>query len=145
MSVNYTYANGPWTITPYVQYTTVDADASLGIVGSASTFGGAILAAYSFTDNFSLAGRFEYITQDGNRLNPVTTSLLYGPGSSAFSYTITPTFTFDRYFIRGEYSHVDLQDIQVGNLLAGTLGTGFGKTGNKKSQDRFMIETGITF
>ncbi|GEO99329.1 outer membrane beta-barrel protein [Methylobacterium haplocladii] len=146
VSVNYTYANGPWTITPYVQYTEVAPDLSLGIVGGASTFGGALLAAYSFTDNFSLGGRFEYITQDGNRFGPIaTTSLLYGPGSSAISYTITPTFTFDRFFIRGEYSHVDLQDIQRGNLLAGTLGTGFGRTGNRTTQDRYMIETGITF
>ncbi|MET0258719.1 MAG: outer membrane beta-barrel protein, partial [Methylobacterium sp.] len=95
---------------------------------------------------FSLGGRFEYISQDGNRFGPVaTTNLLYGPGSSAFSYTVTPTFTFDRYFLRLEYSHVDLQDITRGDLLAGSIGTGFGRTGNRTTQDRYMVETGITF
>ncbi|TXN20700.1 porin [Methylobacterium sp. WL9] len=146
VSVNYTYANGPWTITPYLQYTDVSGDVGLGIPTSASTFGAAILGAYAFTDWFSLGGRFEYIQQDGNRLSAVPqTNLLYGPGSSAFSYTVTPTFTFDRFFIRGEYSFVDLQDIQRGNVLAGTLGTGFGRTGNRTTQERYMIETGITF
>ena len=145
VSVNYTYANGPWSITPYAQYTSVDRELSLGLLG-AETYGGALLVAYSFSDFFSLAGRVEYIAQNGSRGNPlVTTNLLYGPGSSAASYTITPTFTFDRFFVRGEYSHVDLYDIQIGDLAGGTLGTGFGRTGNQKSQDRYMVETGFTF
>ena len=145
VSVNYTYANGPWTITPYGQYTSVDRDGSLGLTG-AETYGGALLVAYSFTDWFAIGGRVEYIAQNGSRLNPAAnTNLLYGGGSSAASYTITPTFTFDRFFVRGEYSHVDLYDIQIGDLAAGTLGTGFGRTGNGRSQDRYMVEAGFTF
>ena len=100
-NVNYTYSNGPWTVTPYFQFTNVERDVRLGILDPASTYGGAILAAYQFTDNFALAGRFEYETQTG-RIGSGTTSLLYGPGSSALSFTVTPTFTFDRYFVRGE-------------------------------------------
>jgi hypothetical protein len=143
--VNYTYTNGPWTATPYFQYTSVDRDLRLGLAG-AETYGGALLVAYNFTDNFSLGGRIEYIAQSGSRFNPgATTSLLYGAGSSAASYTITPTFNFDRFFVRGEYSHVDLYGIQLGSLAAGTLGTGFGRTGNARSQDRYMVETGFTF
>lgn len=145
ISVNYTYANGPWTITPWAQYTSVDQNLGLGLAG-AETYGGALLVAYNFTDWFSLGGRVEYIAQNGSQSNPgATTSLLYGAGSSAASYTITPTFTFDRFFVRGEYSHVDLYGIQVGNLAAGSLGFGFGRTGNIKSQDRYMLETGFTF
>lgn len=145
VSVNYTYTNGPLTLSPYAQYTVVDADSRLGIVGGAETYGGAFLAAYGFTDNFFLAGRVEYIAQSGNRNNPTTTSLLYGPGSSAFSVTVTPTFLYGQYFLRAEYSHTHLYDIQVGNIAAGTLGTGFGVTGNGRNQDRYMIETGVTF
>jgi hypothetical protein len=145
ISVNYTYMNGPWTITPYGQYTSVDRDARLGL-GGAETYGGALLVAYNFTDWFSIGGRVEYIAQNGSRLNPgTTTNLLYGAGSSAASYTITPTFTFDRFFVRGEYSHVDLYGIQIGDLASGTLGTGFGRTGNVRSQDRYMVEAGFTF
>ncbi|GEP01965.1 outer membrane beta-barrel protein [Methylobacterium oxalidis] len=147
VSANYTYSAGPWIVTPYIQYTNVDSNAALGLAG-AETFGGAILASYAITDNFALAGRFEYITQSGNRFNPGgQTSVLYGAGSSAYSFTITPTFTFDRFFIRGEYSHVELVDFQRGDLFAGgaTPGLGFGRLGNRSGQDRYMIETGFTF
>ncbi len=138
----YTYAHGPWIVTPYLQYTDVERDQSLGIAESASTYGGAVLASYAFTDHFALAGRVEYEQQTGTR-GSGTTSLLYGPGSSAASFTVTPTFTFDRVVLRGEYSHVDLSDITKGD--GGLTGTGFGRTGNKTSQDRVMVEGGITF
>ncbi len=145
-NINYTYSNGPWIVTPYFQYTNVEADQRLGILQGASTYGGALLAAYSFTDNFSLAGRIEYEEQTGPRNSPLTPNLLgFGPGSNAFSVTVTPTYTWDRYFFRVEYAHVELGGITRGNLAAGTLGTGFGRTGNRTSQDRYMVETGITF
>ena len=145
-NINYTYSNGPWIITPYFQYTNVEADQRLGILQGASTYGGALLAAYSFTDNFALAGRVEYEEQSGPRNSPLTPNLLgFGPGSNAFSITVTPTFTWDRYFLRVEYAHVELGGITRGNLANGTLGTGFGRTGNRTSQDRYMVETGITF
>lgn len=136
VSVNYTYSDGPWTVAPYAQFTNVDRDLRLGILQGASTYGGAILASYAFTDNLALAGRLEYEEQSGRR-GSGTTSLLYGPGSGAFSVTVTPTYTVGRFFIRGEYSHVKLYDVAAG--------LGFGRSGLRASQDRFMIETGITF
>ncbi|MGU3538303.1 outer membrane beta-barrel protein [Methylobacterium sp. A54F] len=146
VSANYTYAAGPWIVTPYVQYTNVERNGIIPLAG-AETFGGAILASYAFTDNFALAGRFEYIAQSGNRFLQDTTNVLYGSGSSAYSFTITPTFTFDRFFIRGEYSHVELVDFVRGDLAFGgvTPGLGFGPLGNKRGQDRYMVETGFTF
>lgn len=137
VSVNYTYSNGPLTITPYLQFTNVERDPGINIQVGASTFGAAVLAAYSFTDNFSLGGRLEYITQSGRPTDLVFTNLLYGPGSSAFSVTVTPTFTFDKLFIRGEYAHVELFDSSPGFR--------FGRTLTRTAQDRFMLETGITF
>lgn len=135
-NLNYTYSNGPLTLSPYFQYTNVQRDLRLGIVEGASTYGGAVLGSYAFTDNFALAGRVEYEQQTGVRGVGVT-SLLFGPGSSAFSVTVTPTFTIDRYFLRGEYSHVELFDV--------TPGLGFGRSGTKLAQDRFLVETGFTF
>ncbi len=134
--VNYTYANGPWTVTPYLQVTNVERDPGLGIAEGASTLGGALLTSYAFTDHWALAGRLEYEGQTG-RPGSGGTSLLYGPGSSAFSATLTPTFTFDRFFARGEYSHVELFDAAAGSA--------FGRDGAKTSQDRFMTEAGVTF
>jgi hypothetical protein len=56
----YTHTSGPWTISPYLQYTSVPSDATLGIAHSASTYGAAILASYAFNDNWKLGGRAEY-------------------------------------------------------------------------------------
>ncbi|MDP4023869.1 porin [Methylobacterium sp. NEAU 140] len=145
LSVNYTYSNGPWIIQPYFQFTNVERDPRVGILTGASTYGGALLAAYSFNENFALAGRVEYIEQTGVRGSGTTNLLGFGAGSNAFSVTVTPTFTFDRYFLRLEYAHVELGGITRGNIAEGTLGTGFGRTGNRTTQDRYMIETGITF
>lgn len=144
VSVNYTYSNGPLTLTPYVQFTNVERDPGLGILTGASTYGGALLASYSFTDHFALAGRAEYIEQSGTR-GSGTTSLLYGAGSSALSLTVTPTFTVDRFFVRGEYSLVHAYDVSRGDLLNGTFGTGFGRDGNRSTQERYMVEAGVTF
>ncbi|SDO05203.1 Putative beta-barrel porin-2, OmpL-like. bbp2 [Methylobacterium phyllostachyos] len=146
--INYTYANGPWIVSPYFQFTNVERDPRIGIYNSASTYGGALLAAYSFTDNFSLAGRIEYTEQTGVRGSGTTNLLGFGAGSNAFSVTVTPTFTFDRYFFRVEYAHVELGGItraSISDTGLLTPGTGFGRTGNRTSQDRYMVETGITF
>ncbi|AMB45243.1 hypothetical protein Y590_10035 [Methylobacterium sp. AMS5] len=141
ISVNYTYANGPWIISPYFQYTNVARkEGYFSPIEGAETWGGTLLAGYTFTDNFALAGRLEYIEQSGTR-GVVTgrggTSVLYGPGSSAFSFTITPTFTWDRYFLRGEFATVQAYDV--------TPGFGFGRDGTKRSQERYLMETGFTF
>lgn len=146
VSVNYTYSSGPLTITPYAQFTNVDRDVKIGILGSASTAGAAILASYAFTDNISLAGRVEYTEQSGRRGSLAPNLLGFGPGSSAFSFTVTPTYTYERFFVRGEYSVVALSGIARANALTGlAVGTGFGRTGNKSDQQRFLIETGVTF
>ena len=134
--LNYTYSKGPWTVSPYFQFTNVEREPSIGIAESASTYGGAVLASYAFTDVVALAGRVEYEAQTGTR-GSGTTSLLYGPGSSAVSFTVTPTVTIDRYFVRGEYSRVEIFDI--------ASGAGFGRTGTKDNQDRYLVEGGVTF
>ncbi len=139
ISLNYTYSNGPWIVSPYIQYTASDRNLNFGtpILG-VETFGGALLAGYVFNEHFGLAGRFEYITQSGTVGNLASAqSALYGPGSSALSFTITPTFTWDRYFLRGEFAYVEAFDV--------TPGFGFGRAGLARSQERYLVETGFTF
>ena len=80
----YTHSSGPWTINPYLQYTRVHKEPNLGITRGASTYGGALLVSYAVNKVFKLAGRAEYIAQSGN-VGGTTPSLLYGPGSSAWS------------------------------------------------------------
>lgn len=132
----YTYSNAPWTITPYFQYTQVPKIRSLGFYTSASTYGGAVLVNYAVTPRFNLAGRGEIIASTGYGGNGAP-NLLYGPGSYAFSLTVTPTWQRDRFFVRGEGSLVDAEDI--------THGLAFGKSGNRTTQARFLIETGFLF
>ena len=59
--------------------------------------------------------------------------------------TLTPTFTFDRLVLRGEYSHTALFGIARGDAAAGIAGSGFGRGGRDTGQDRFTVEGGITF
>lgn len=128
----WTHTDGPWVISPYLQYSTTPKDPSLGLAGSASTWGGAVLAKYSFTPMFSLAGRAEYEGSSGSQV-----SLLYGPKSAAWSLTLTPTWQFKTFFVRADLSYTKLD--------SAAPGAGFGPTGNQTSQTRGLVETGVLF
>ncbi len=136
LNVIYTYNAAPWTITPYFQYTNVPKDPTLGWTRDAQTYGGAVLASYAFTDTFSLAGRAEVIGSSGSATDGAP-NLIYGPGSSAWSLTLTPTYQKSLFFLRGEVSYVGANGTS-GNLA-------FGHSGNATSQGRVLAETGIVF
>ena len=136
-NIIYTYNNAPLTITPYLQFSHVDAHPAIGIYSAASTYSGAVLANYVVNPMFQLGGRAEYIKSDGGRSAIAPTNLLYGAGSGAFSLTVTPTFTFQHYFVRADVSFVDIT-----NLVAGD---GFGRNGDTSTQVRGLLETGIIF
>ncbi|HKS88778.1 MAG TPA: outer membrane beta-barrel protein, partial [Stellaceae bacterium] len=134
----YTYNNAPWTITPYVQYTHVGADAVLGFGQDAATIGGAVLASYKFNNYFSLAGRWEYIASNGSAAAGAPDLLGFGPGSAAMSLTLTPTFQNGIFFLRGEASLTQAYSVTAGSALL--FGNGSGRT-----QARFLVETGVVF
>ena len=85
---------------------------------------------------FSLAGRWEYITSSGN-LASNSANLLYGPGSTAWSITATPTYQYRKFFTRGDIAYVS-----IGNFTAGGA---FGTFGTKPSQTRGVAELGFLF
>jgi putative OmpL-like beta-barrel porin-2 len=137
----YTYNSAPWTITPYFQYTHVPNAPSIGALSAASTYGGAILANYSFGEDSPISGvslplRFEYLASTGNLANGAP-NLLYGPGSKAWSITFTPTYQYKIYFARVEVSHV--------GTTSTTPGLVFGPNGTNTTQTRGMLEVGILF
>ncbi len=136
-NIIYTYNNAPLTITPYLQFSHVDAHPGIGLYSSASSYSGAVLANYVFTPRFQLAGRVEYIKTDSGASKIAQTNLLYGAGSGAFSATLTPTFTLNRYFARADLSVVDITDL--------TSGDGFGQDGRGNVQVRGILETGVIF
>ena len=62
---------------------------------------------------------------------------MYGPGSSAWSATFTPTYQEGIWFVREELSYVQ--------AISTTPGFAFGRSGNRHSQARVLIEGGIIF
>jgi hypothetical protein len=119
---------GKWAFTPYAQYSWVPAT-NLGPSGE--SYGFAVLAKYSFTPEISLAGRVEYLASSG------AANLLYGPGSNAWSITLTPTYQKGVFFARIEGSYV--------GVSSGTPGDELGATFTKTNQVRGMFEAGVLF
>jgi hypothetical protein len=136
LNVIYTYNSAPWTITPYFQYTNVPSNPTLGWTHSGQTWAGALLASYAFNGNVSLAGRAEIIGSTGS-ITDGAPNLLYGPGSSAWSFTLTPTYQQGIFFARAEGSIVGASGI--------TPGLAFGRNGSEKTQGRVMLEAGVIF
>jgi len=132
----YTGTWGRWSLAPYFQYTHVPANAGLGILNDASTIGFALTGSYAFHDHFKLAARAEYITSTGSVADGAP-SLIYGPGSNAWSITVTPTYQYKIFFARGEFSYVGAGDTTPGFAL--------GPTGTDTSQVRLMLEAGFLF
>jgi hypothetical protein len=137
LNLIYTYNAAPWTLTPYFQYTHAKGNAFLGTPKDNGTVGAALLANYSVDDNVNIAGRVEYIASTGSKGSLTTTNLLFGPGSSALSLTLTPTYQQGPWFVRLEGSLVD--------TYSTTPGLVFGKTGTSTTQARFLVEAGIVF
>lgn len=132
----YTHTDGAWTLQPYLQYTRVPKSAEIGTTKSGSTMGAALLGNYAFSPAFSLAGRVEYIDSSGS-VEDGSPNLLYGPGSSAWSFTLTPTWQIQRFFVRADLSYV--------KVSGETPGLVFGDSGTKTSQSRLMVEAGFVF
>ena len=142
----YTFTKGPWIIQPYFQYTDIPTSTAVGVTKGASTTGGAVLVSHAFKKGFSLAGRWEYITSgsgttfqpdgEGGGIN-VPLNLMYGPGSSATSITVTPTFQYGGFFVRGDFSYV--------HAFSATPGDAFGPLGISNDQPRGVVEIGFLF
>ena len=132
----YTYNNDPWIIQPYFQATHVPTNSRADITAAASSFGGALLVNYDIGSRLNIAGlnmggRVEFIGTSGDN------NILYGPGSHAWSFTLTPAYQYKYFFARAEFSFVKAGPI--------TDGDAFGSAGTKDTQTRFVVESGILF
>ena len=134
----YTYTKGSVTISPYYQYTVVKSNPALYGTG-AHTNGGALLANYNFKRGVSLSVRPEYIKSSGGLATGEANLLGYGPGTGAFSFTVTPTWVKDAFFLRGDVSIVHLTNFVTGSDI------GFGIGGTNTNQARGVIEAGFMF
>jgi hypothetical protein len=132
----YTYTKGNWIVQPYYQYSSVPTNPSVGVLRGASTNGGALLLSRFLKRGFSVAARAEYIASSGS-IAQNSVNLVYGPGSSAWSFTLTPTFQRQRFFARGDVSVVRANSV--------TPGDAFGTSGTDQNQARGVVELGLLF
>ena len=132
----YTYTKAGWIVQPYYQFSRVPTNPEVGVLHGATTNGGALLLSRTFRHGISLAGRGEYIASSGS-LAQNSVNLMYGPGSSAWSLTLTPTFQRGRFFTRGEFSFVRANGIKPG--------AAFGTSGTEQNQPRGVVEVGFLF
>ena len=135
-AVIYAYAKGKWIVQPYFQYTSVPTNLKARITNGNSTWGGAVLVSRTFSHGFSLAGRAEFIASTGSAAHE-SVNLLYGPGSTAWSLTLTPAYQYKHLFTRAEFSFVQANSY--------SLGDAFGPGGLDRNQPRGMIEAGFAF
>ena len=132
----YTFTKNGWILQPYVQYNVVPTNPAIGVTQGASAWGGAVLVSKTIKNGFSMAGRFEYISSSGGAASN-SLSLLYGPGSAAWSLTATPTYQYQKFFARGDISFVQ--------ALSYAPGAAFGQNGTSGTQTRGVIELGFLF
>jgi hypothetical protein len=138
----YTHTEGQWSFTPYFQYTSVPSLPAFGTKG-ANTFGVALLTNYTFDPKgmmagFSIPARFEYMSSSGSLNDAANPNLtFFGPGSKAYSFTVTPTYQYKIYFVRAELSYT--------GISSSGAGYEFGANFDKSSQVRGLIETGVLF
>jgi hypothetical protein len=155
----YSWTSGAWIAQGYLQYANTKASTTLMFGKAASATGGGILVNYAVPNSsINVSGRVEYITTTGtagvsSSLTPPTgitgitgttptpapnaPNTLYGPGSNAWSGTLTATWQSGIYFTRGEVSYVTASKTTPGMAL--------GASANATSQVRFAIETGVLF
>jgi hypothetical protein len=132
----YTFTKRSWIVQPYYQYSSVPTNPGVRVLHGATTNGGALLLSRTFPHSISLSGRGEYIASSGS-LAQNSVNLMYGPGSSAWSLTLTPTFQQARFFARGDLSFVRANGIKPGDA--------FGNSGTDKNQPRGVVEIGFLF
>ncbi len=136
-AVIYTYAKGPWIISPYFQYGKLPANATVGVPTGTSATGGAINASYAFKSGFSLPVRVEYLKSSGSATDGSVNMLGFGPGSGGVTFTATPTYQKGGMYLRSDLAVVHATDYATGAV--------FGKTGTDASQFRGVLEFGFIF
>jgi hypothetical protein len=129
----YTYTKGSWVATGTYQYSNAPTNTKIGIAKGATTNGFGAYVSKSFKSGFALPVRFEYLKQSG-KVNGPDVNMLYGPGSSAFTFTATPTYQKGGFYFRSDMGFVNTSN---------SAGYAFGPTGNAASQFRATGEFGF--
>lgn len=128
---------GKLQLEPYVLFIQSPSSGALGYTDSATALGGVLLAQYAWNSAYSVSGRFEsFANHSASSDTSANADLVgYGPGSRATTWTITPAYHLGPFFVRAEYSLVNVSNATVG----------FGPTGTLTNQSRYLLEMGAQF
>jgi hypothetical protein len=134
-----TYTVGRWTFSPYLLIVASPARPALGYTSTEHAFGAVWNTTYVADAAWSLPLRIEYAA-NGSRAGDASLNanlLGYGPGSKAWTYTLTPTYHRGIFVARAEASFVRISGFSPQ--------AGFGPNGTSATQTRALVETGILF
>lgn len=135
----YTATRGPWTWAPYLLFVQSPSSSTLGYSASESAYGLVLISTYRVNPTWSVTGRIEDIANWSAMNDPSPNADLvgYGPGSGAWSFTLTPAYRRKQLLVRA-----DLSDVSV---RSAALGSAFGNAGSQRNQFRFVLESGVQF
>jgi hypothetical protein len=132
-NVLWTHTEDKWVFNPYFQYSHVDAKPLYGWSHPSSTWGVGVLGKVVLTPEWNVGLRGEYIKQTGKTGDVLAPVLVYGPGTDAYSLTVSPTFQKGIFFIRSDLAYVHASVPAFGSAL------------DKSNQFRFTGEAGVLF
>ncbi len=134
-----TYTTGKWQFSPYLLWVNSPKSSALGYTSDEHAFGAVFMSTYSLSSTWSLPLRVEYGKNGGapTDTSPNANLLGYGPGSGAWTYTLTPTYRRGVFFARAEASDANVQGF--------TPGIAFGTSGTQSNQFRSGLEAGLQF
>lgn len=135
----YTASSGRWSFAPYLLLVQSPKSAALGYTSSESAYGIVFLSTYAMNANWSVATRIEDIANQSSSesSSPNADLVGYGPGSGAWTFTVTPSYRRGQLFVRADLSQVTVR--------AATPGLAFGTLGVQGGQFRFVLESGLEF
>lgn len=113
----YSRTAGKWQFSPYLLWVESPASPVLGYASSASDYALSFLGSYAFSPLYSIGFRVE----DAENTAATTdaspnAALLFGPGSGATTYTLTPSYKFaGNGLLRIEWSHVSVRNGPFGS------------------------------
>ncbi len=136
----YMYSHGNWMIMPYYQYSNVPKDANLFIVPGGHTRTAALcLPTIISNTGFRWPSARNTSNLAGALPLAMPTCWVLGRAPARFSFTVTPTYQKDGFFLRGDLSVVHVTNFDSTSDFA------FGIDGSKTDQVRGVIEAGVMF
>lgn len=135
----FTGTSGRWNLQPYILLVQSPQSTALGYARAENAYGLVFLSTWTMNPSWSLATRIENIANESETQDrsPNADLVGYGPGSGAWTFTLTPAYQQKNFVLRADFSEVIVR-------WAGA-GLAFGASGLQHRQFRFVLESGFQF